>query len=734
MTAQTPSQTLPPPQADYGFTARGAIELDRQSLPVRIAFAGLYALLLLLVHPLALAAAWIATILCWELFTLWVINPWILRAPEDRAIGRISAANLVGSGLYSMVALAGLASPTLMGLAIGMSWLGGSFMNSFIYAGENRRVLWSTLAVSLVVAVAGPMIPHGLTVTSMLITGTILSLLIAGHSFSLDHRVLLRRLGERQSALAVVERKLSLAVEASGDGSYETDLLSGRSEVSAGWARMMGYELADVSDDLLNYVHPDDRGLVTEEFERHFRGETPHTAAELRMLCQDGSSKWVLSRARLVSRTDDGRPWRLVGTTIDISARKALELELHRAREVAEEANTAKSMFVANMSHEIRTPLNGVMGIAGVLARTEMTAEQRELVGFVQSSAQILERLLSDVLDQAKIEAGEFAIQLAPFDLREAVEAAVELMRPRAEDKALRFEVEYDADAEGVFEGDAVRLRQVLSNLAANAIKFTDQGEVRIRVRAPEPERPNEPTQIVVEVADTGIGFDEPTAARLFGRFVQADGSISRRFGGTGLGLAICKGLVELMGGAIRASAEPGSGSLFVVSLPLKRTVTLDDYRRVGGASAAPDREDEGLDLAGLRVLVAEDHPTNQRVIQLMLTPLGVELTMVADGQEAIEAYRAGAFDLILMDMQMPRMYGLAATREIRRCERAAGAARTPIAMLTANAMAEHRRLAAEAGADYHIAKPITPQSLIAGIYGCLASAAEADLPLAAAG
>jgi CheY-like chemotaxis protein len=262
----------------------------------------------------------------------------------------------------------------------------------------------------------------------------------------------------------------------------------------------------------------------------------------------------------------------------------------------------------------------------------------------------------------------------------------------------------------------------VVTNLAANAIKFTERGGVRIEVGAVEATTPDGPAHVTIAVSDTGIGFDGATAQRLFGRFVQADGSISRRFGGTGLGLAISKALTERMGGEIAVSSEPQVGSRFTVELPLPRAISLADY--LAGRAKAPDAEaenDAGVALNGLRILVAEDHPTNRRVIELILGPLGVSLTMAEDGQEAVEMFRPGAYDLVLMDMQMPRLDGLAATREIRRLEREAGSAATPIAMLTANAMDEHRRMAFEAGADHHIAKPFTPDSLFAGVAEALA-------------
>ncbi len=722
-----------------GFELRRAIELDEQGLIARVGFASLYAVIAIAVAPWQLPAAWIASLFAWELLSPRLFTPWMRRLPDDGALSVFALTNVLGSCLYSSVALVGLAVGSPIGIAMGATWLTGSFMNSFIYYGENRRILWSSIGPAIVTAVIGPSLLHGPTWPALAVSFMILTALVAARSFSLDHQVLLKRLGERQSKLAEVERKLAIAVEASGDGMFEVDFVANTRVVSVGWAAMLGYERSEVeAADLINFVHPDDRTVVEQDYAAHFRGETPHTSSELRMLCKDGSAKWILSRARLVSRTAEGAPWRLIGTTIDISARKQLEFQLEDARDFAERANEAKGTFVANMSHEIRTPLNGVIGVAGVLARTSLSAEQRDMVGLVQSSAKVLERLLSDILDQSKLEAGDFELQIAPFDLRETIDAAAELMRAKAEEKALTFEVVFDQAADGVFRGDAVRLRQVISNLAANAIKFTERGKVRVEVTAREPDTADAPTRLTIVVSDSGIGFDEATAQRLFGRFVQADGSISRRFGGTGLGLAISKALTERMGGEIGAASRPGAGSRFTVVVPLERAMTLADYRAARDAAGdeGPEADDAGVELAGLRILVAEDHPTNQRVIELILGPTGVSLTMANDGQEAVELFAPGAFDLILMDMQMPRLDGLAATQEIRRRERAAGAAATPIAMLTANAMDEHRQMAFEAGADHHISKPFTPDSLFAGVAETLATARRQapSSPLSAAG
>ncbi len=705
------SNHRPTPQGSFSLAA--SLGVRRGNIVGPMAFAGLFALVSTAVLPWWWPAAWIAALALWE----------FLATPAWRRVQALSAGqglpllallNFVSSWLYGLLALAALGAGKPLGVAIGVTWLAGSFVNAIIYFSDNRMLLTAVLVPPVCVAIAGSLLGFGPTSAALVALVVILANLVAAAAFKNDHPQLLRRLAERQCALADAERKLSIVVEAAGDGIYEADLDLRTVNVSAGWAAMLGYDFdqlpALTSAGMMALVHPDDRAPVEQEFFAHFRGETPHTTSEQRMLCKDGSYKWVLSRARLIDRTPDGRPRRLIGTLIDISARKALEFQLATARDLAEEANAAKSMFVANMSHEIRTPLNGVIGIIGALARTELSAPQRDMVELVQSSAQVLERLLTDVLDQSKLEAGEFELQPAPFELTASVEAAAELMRPRAEAKGLDFEVRLAPTAQGVFCGDAARVQQIIYNLAANAIKFTDAGRVRVEVDAAPSDGARGAAEVRIAVSDTGIGFDPETADRLFMRFVQGDGSVSRRYGGTGLGLAISKALAEMMGGWITAASTPGAGSRFEVMLPLERLEAQPADR------TAAEATELGVGMAGLRILVAEDHPTNQRVLQLILAPFGADLTIANDGVEAVEAFRTGAFDLVLMDMQMPRMDGLSAVREIRRLEHAGGAPPIPIAMLTANAMDEHKQMASKAGADGHIAKPVTPQSLLGGI------------------
>jgi len=723
----SPSQPRSGPPAT-AFDVRTAIELAWHGLFDRVAFAAVYAGLSLFVLPWIEPAAWIAVILVWELAVTPVLDRAVLRLPEDRAAAAYALCNLVGAAIFQGVAFLCLINGSPIGVAIAATWIGGAVLNVFVFASASRQLMLATLFPAAAVSILGPWLAYGLSWKSAIIPVLLALAGLASRRFSLDHGVLLSQLADRQVAFADLERKLSVAIEASGDGLFELDLIAGEFVVSPTWLAMLGYAPDEVESPIADwrvFVHPDDVAKVEQDFAAHFRGETAHTAVEQRMRCKDGAYKWVLSRARLVSRTAAGRPWQIVGTTIDLTARKALEHELEAARDLAESANDAKSVFVANMSHEIRTPLNGVIGVAGALAGTRLSARQREMLALIESSGHMLEQILSDILDQAKIEAGNFELQIAPFDLRREVESAAELMRPRTDEKGLSFQVAFAASAEGMFQGDAVRLKQIVSNLASNAIKFTSSGAVTVKVEAVDPTKDGDPTLVRIDVTDSGIGFDAETADRLFSRFVQADGSISRQFGGTGLGLAICKQLTDLMGGRITARSRPGDGSVFSVEIPMMRSMTIAEYRARSASEA--DRGDGAAGsadhLAKIRILLAEDHPTNQRVVQLILEPTGIALTTVDNGQEAVDTFRPGLFDLILMDMQMPVMDGLAATRAIRELEAKAGCGQTPIAMFTANAMDEHLAQAAEAGANHHIAKPITPERLLAGIELALNSA-----------
>lgn len=387
-------------------------------------------------------------------------------------------------------------------------------------------------------------------------------------------------------------------------------------------------------------------------------------------------------------------------------------IEMRRALDAAEAANQAKSAFLANMSHELRTPLTGILGVAGALAQSALNTHQQDLINLVSESAKGLEAILSDILDFSKIEAGQLTLEVASFTPSASLRNVADLMAVRIREKGIDFQVHFEGLMDETFEGDALRINQILTNLLSNAVKFTEKGTIDLSVTLSEASAERFGHCLTIRVSDTGIGFDEQARARLFDRFEQADASFTRKYGGTGLGLPISSALATLMGGQIEASSSLGQGSQFTVSIPLRRVKTA----KIRKPDVVPT-----LSLADLKVLLAEDHLTNQRVVSIILEPQGVDLTIVDNGAKAVEAFITGAFDLVLMDLQMPVMDGLEAIRRIREFEQLQGREPTLITVLSANVAAEHQRLGAESGADGHIGKPFTPSSLVGAIMDLLA-------------
>lgn len=388
------------------------------------------------------------------------------------------------------------------------------------------------------------------------------------------------------------------------------------------------------------------------------------------------------------------------------------------ARRAAEAASRAKSDFLATMSHEIRTPLNGILGMAQAMQRDDLAPAQKERLRVIRRSGETLLSLLNDALDFSQIEAGKLRLEPADFDMEHLTRGAVATFAPLAAAKGLAFEFSIDDGAKGRFRGDPVRVRQILYNLASNAVKFTDAGRIGVAVS-------HGTDGLVLEVADSGIGIADDRIEGLFDKFVQGDASATRRHGGVGLGLTICRSLAEMMGGRITVSSLAGRGSIFTVVLPLERRADAEPI-------AAPEPAAAQVEAAPIRILAAEDNAVNQLVLKTLLSQAGLEPVVVENGAAALEAWRGGRWDVILMDIQMPVMDGVTATREIRAAELSESRPRTPIIAVTANAMSHQVAEYAAAGIDDVAAKPLDAAKLFGAIERALEAADSARRPAAA--
>jgi len=447
-----------------------------------------------------------------------------------------------------------------------------------------------------------------------------------------------------------------------------------------------------------------------------WQGQIVHS--ERRLMGFDPPRDVMVSRSVISSGGNEY----MLGYFIDISEQRAARDAMQRAVESAEAASRAKSEFLANMSHEIRTPMNGIIGMTELVMESSLTPEQRADLALVKASAEALMNIVDGILDFSKVEAGKLDIEDVPFDLRQMVEDAVRVMALRARQKGLALRCTLPESLPRNVRGDPGRLRQVLINLIGNAIKFTASGHVEVALALEHDDA--EQCGIGFTVSDTGIGIPPAKQQLIFEPFAQVDGSTTRQFGGTGLGLTICRRLVILMQGEISVSSEPGRGSRFSFTVPLRHTglaavaplraVSAQAADRAAGAGAAEAAAgpapvaDEAMPAApgSLRVLLAEDNPVNQRLALRLLEKLGHRPTLADSGVAALEEATRTDYDVVLMDVQMPVLDGLAATRHIRQWE-LGGKRHVPIIAMTARAMAGDRERCLEAGMDDYLAKPI---------------------------
>jgi signal transduction histidine kinase/ActR/RegA family two-component response regulator len=512
-------------------------------------------------------------------------------------------------------------------------------------------------------------------------------------------------------------RRLKLALGAAQAGVFEIDHEAETFWCSPEFVLLIGRQLSYEEANALpwSFIHPDDQASVTEASKVWMTGSLLNAPLDLRIVRPDGAVRWVRLYFEL-KRDVRGKARRSVGLMLDFDERKRQELALIEAQRAAQAGGEAKSHFLASVSHEIRTPMNGILGVLHLLKTEELTGEGRKLIDEALACGRMLSELINDVLDFSKIEADQLEICPEPTNLVETLEGVASLLQPQCDAKGLYLRLKVDP-AIGWAMVDPIRLRQSLFNLIGNAVKFTLKGGVEVRLTA---QGEGARRKLRFEVQDTGVGIPPEAQGFLFQRFQQADSSTTRRFGGTGLGLAITRRLAEMMDGGVGFDSVDGEGSTFwleIVAAPAEAVL------------AAPELDAACLE--GLRVLVVEDNPTNRLIATKILENLGASIETAEDGHEGVAAAVRGGFDLILMDVQMPRMDGMEATRQIRALD--SPVARTPIIALTANVLAHQRDTYLAAGMNGVAAKPISPAALMAEIARIAEAAEDSDEAEAAA-
>jgi PAS domain S-box-containing protein len=510
---------------------------------------------------------------------------------------------------------------------------------------------------------------------------------------------------QREKALAglkLSEERYDLAVNGSADGLWDWNLKSDISFFSARFRTLLGYEsdrdFPDIYESFSEAIHPDDRASAQRALQDHLENEKIYDT-QFRLQQKNGEYRWFRSRGK--AKREDGVAVRMAGCISDITM-------MVNARQQAETANRAKSEFLANMSHEIRTPMNGVLGMARLMSASDLPQDALNKLAVISQSGDTLMMLLDDLLDLSKIEAGQVDLESERFGLRAIGDSLRELYANTAKKKGIEFLVEI-TEPDGISRrGDSHRMTQILNNLISNAIKFTSKGAVHVRI-GPE-NFTEEPDTISIRVSDTGIGMEPSEVDIAFDKFSQANSATTRKFGGTGLGLSICAGLVDQMGGTIEIESKKGHGTRFNITMPMRfeKNAAATDQ----GSDPIDENSKVLIEHRPARILAADDNATNRLVLSTFLSTLDTDVTMLEDGDDAVIAFADGQFDLVLLDIRMPRLSGPETVRKMRKLERDSGSAATPIIALTANAMPQQVREYIEAGFDAHIEKPIRPEYL----------------------
>jgi PAS domain S-box-containing protein len=509
---------------------------------------------------------------------------------------------------------------------------------------------------------------------------------------------------QAEEAMRKSEERFQLIARATNDTVWDWDLSNNQVWWNEGIKSVFGYSVEEVQLDASwwdQHIHPEDRQRVLDGMHAAIDSDEQFWSAEYRYRRADGSYADVFDRGYVI-RDDGDKPVRMIGAMMDITERKRSEIELAKARDEALESARLKSEFLANISHEVRTPLNGIIGMTVLLQDSKLTQDQRVFAETIQTSSESLLTIINEILDFSKLEAGKMNFEVLDFDLREAVETTIQLLAERAQHKHIELVCLVDSDVPTLLRGDPGRLRQVITNLVVNAIKFTEKGEVVLRV-AREVETGTDAT-LCFTVRDTGIGIAPEALPYLFQAFSQADGSTTRKYGGTGLGLAISKQLVEMMGGQIGVESTPAKGSTFWFTIKLEK--------QTAAPAAVPGA---AVTLAGLKVLIVDDNETNRNILIHQTALLGMRNTCADSGDEALrllhEAVSAGEpFNAAILDMQMPNMDGIALARTIKADPVIAG---TRLLLMTSLGPRSDTAMLRAAGIGAFLVKPIKQSQLV---------------------